>query len=197
MSRGPEKNFDPDIALDKAMTLFRENGYAATSLSDLLNAMGIGRKSLYDTFGSKRALFLKAIEHYSDTVVADLSDSLNNPSEPALENIRSTMRKLSNEHSQKNSSGCLLGVSMAQFRTDDTEVSSVLRSHMGRVEKAYSRAFERAQAEGDLSPHTNVTNLARLFMSIHQGLALIGRVSDSNDVQAGIVEGALATLDAS
>ena len=59
MSRGPDKQFDPEIALDKAMQLFWAKGYAATGLSELLETMGIGRKSLYDTFGNKRALYIK------------------------------------------------------------------------------------------------------------------------------------------
>ena len=55
MARGPDKQFDPEIALDKAMQLFWAKGYAATGLNELLATMEIGRKSLYDTFGNKRA----------------------------------------------------------------------------------------------------------------------------------------------
>ena len=94
------------------------------------------------------------------------------------------------------SPGCLLGVSMAQFRTDDGEMAAVLRQHMEHVEHAYHQAFAKAQTEGDLKPTTNVQNLARLFMSAHQGLVLIGRVTETPDLPCGIVEGALAVLDA-
>jgi TetR/AcrR family transcriptional repressor of nem operon len=69
MSRGSEKQFDPDIALAKAMEVFWARGYEAASLSKLLELMGIGKKSLYDTFGNKRSLFLKALDHYTLTVV--------------------------------------------------------------------------------------------------------------------------------
>ncbi len=55
MSRGPAKQFDPHEALGKAMQLFWAKGYAATGLAELQEQMGIGRKSLYDTFGNKRA----------------------------------------------------------------------------------------------------------------------------------------------
>jgi len=57
MSRGPEKQFDPEVALEKAMEVFWAQGYEAASLSQLLKCMEIGRKSLYDTFGNKRSLF--------------------------------------------------------------------------------------------------------------------------------------------
>jgi TetR/AcrR family transcriptional repressor of nem operon len=195
MARGPDKQFDPEIALDKAMQLFWANGYAATGLNELLAAMEIGRKSLYDTFGNKRTLYIKALDRYSRTVVSEIHRALNNPDRPALENVRAVMRDLAAENARPMSPGCLLGVSMAQFRTDDAEMAEVLRQHMQRVERAYYTAFAKAQADGELKPTTNVRNLARLFMSAHQGLTLIGRVSETQAVPRGIVDGALAVLE--
>ncbi len=195
MTRGPDKQFDPEIALDKAMQLFWAKGYAATGLNELLETMEIGRKSLYDTFGNKRALFIKALDRYSQTVVGEIYRRLNNPDRPALENVRAVMRNIAAMNSKPMSPGCLLGVSMAQFRVDDAEMAAILRKHMQRVERAYYKAFARAQAEGDLKPTTNVRNLARLFMSAHQGLVLIGRVTKTQEVPRGIVDGALAVLE--
>ena len=95
---------------------------SATGLSELLETMGIGRKSLYDTFGNKRALFVKALDRYSRIVVGEIHRELNNLDRPALENVRAVMRDLAAKHSKAMSPGCLLGVSMAQVRTDDTEM---------------------------------------------------------------------------
>jgi TetR/AcrR family transcriptional repressor of nem operon len=195
MTRGPDKQFDPEIALDKAMGLFWAKGYAATGLSELLETMEIGRKSLYDTFGSKRALYILALDRYSRTTVREIHRALNNPARPALENVRAVMDDMAAINSKPMSPGCLLGVSMAQFRTDDGEMAAVLRKHMARVEEAYHKAFAKAQADGALKPTTNVRNLARLFMSAHQGLTLIGRVTETQDLPRGIVDGALAVLE--
>ncbi len=195
MTRGPDKQFDPEIALDKAMQLFWARGYAATGLNELLETMEIGRKSLYDTFGNKRALFIKALDRYSETIVSEIYRRLNDPDRPALENVRAVMRDIAAKNSKPMSPGCLLGVSMAQFRTDDAEMAGVLRKHMQRVENAYHKALARAQAEGDLKPTTNVRNLARLFMSAHQGMVLIGRVTETQEVPRGIVDGMLAVLE--
>ena len=195
MTRGPDKQFDPDVALDKAMHLFWAKGYASAGLTELLATMGISRKSLYDTFGNKRALYIAALYLYSQTIVAALARELSNPNKPALENVRTVMRALAAEHSEPMSQGCLLGVSMGQFRMDDEEMSEVLRKHMEFVEGAYYEAFARAQADGDLKPNTDIRNLARLFMSAQQGLALIGRVTETSAVPLGIAEGALAVLE--
>ena len=196
MTRGPDKQFDPEIALERAMQLFWAKGYAATGLNELLESMGIGRKSLYDTFGNKRALYIAALQRYSQTVVGELYRRLNDPDRPALDNVRAVMRDLATEHSRPLSQGCLLGVSMGQFRTDDAEMAEIIRNHMVRVERAYYKAFARAQADGALKLETNVRNLARLFMSAHQGLTLIGRVTTTPTVPRGIVDGALAALEA-
>ncbi len=194
MTRGPAKQFDPDVALDKAMQLFWSNGYAGTGLTELQQVMGIGRKSLYDTFGNKRSLFLKALDRYSKTIVRDLTGKLNDPDHAPLENVRAVMQAYAAECAQPMSQGCFLGVAMSQIRTDDNELAKVLRDHLLRVERAYHDAFAHAQERGELGADVNVRNLARLFVSAHQGLALIGRVSETPDLPDGIVEGALAAL---
>src|SRR6202011_688874 len=62
------KQFDRDEVLDRAMAAFWTRGYEATSIDDLVQATGIGRGSLYGTFGDKRQLFLAALDHYWNTV---------------------------------------------------------------------------------------------------------------------------------
>lgn len=195
MTRGPDKQFDPDVALEAAMQLFWAKGYAATGLTELLEVMGIGRKSLYDTFGSKRALFIRALDRYSQTVVSEIFGVLKNPDRPVLENVRVVLREMAEECARPLSRGCLLGVSMAQFRTDDIEMAGALRRHLQRVERAYHAAFSAARDAGELKPSTNVRTLAQLFMSAHQGLVLIGRVTEKPELPRGIVEGAFAVLE--
>ncbi len=92
------------------------------------------------------------------------------------------------------STGCLLGVSMAQFRTNDAEMAEVLRHHIKGVEEAFYKIFRRAQDVGELDENMNIRDLARLYMGIAQGLALIGRVQDTPAVPRSIVNAALAML---
>jgi TetR/AcrR family transcriptional repressor of nem operon len=194
MSRGPDKQFDPEMALETAMDLFWEKGFAATGMTELQARMGIGRKSLYDTFGNKRQLFIKALQYYSDSVVHKLFGELDQPGSP-LGNVRHLMRMVQEQHSRPESNGCMLGVGMAQFRSDDEEMAAILRRHMKGVEEAYYKTFRRAQEAGELKDETNIRDLARLYVGIHQGLALIGRVQESPAVPRSIVNAALATLE--
>src|SRR5215469_9391091 len=70
------KTFNPDRALDKAMRLFWRSGYENTSLEALMKEMGIARQSLYDTFGDKRGLYMKALAHYRDQTNAEMQKML-------------------------------------------------------------------------------------------------------------------------
>jgi len=193
MSRGPDKQFDPQVALGKAMQLFWEKGYASTGLAELQKLMGIGRKSLYDTFGNKRELFIKCLQLYSDTEVRYILSVLSKDGSP-LGNVRKLLRALQQQHSKPESCGCLLGVSMAQCSTDDTDMAEVLRHHIKRVEDAFYMTFKQAQDMGELDSKTNIRDIARLYLGIAQGMALIGRVQDSPAVPRSIVDAALETL---
>jgi TetR/AcrR family transcriptional repressor of nem operon len=193
MSRGPDKQFDPEEALEKAMQLFWAKGYASTGLAELQELMGIGRKSLYDTYGNKRQLFIKALQLYSDTMVRQVFSELNKEGSP-LGNIRRLMGMLQ-EHALPGSKGCLFGVSMAQCRIDDVELAGVLRRHMKGIEEALYKTFKRAQEAGELDGKTNIRDLARLYMGILQGLFLVGRVQADAAVSRSIVNAALAALE--
>jgi TetR/AcrR family transcriptional repressor of nem operon len=193
VSRGPDKQFDPEVALAKAMEVFWARGYEAASLSELLEHMGIGRKSLYDTFGNKRALFLQALEHYAHTMIKSIRTQLSAPGSP-LAHLRGVLRELQSMHAVPGSKGCMLGTNIADFDTSDHEMASILRGYLREVEEAFYRAVLRAQHAGELSPELNPRDVARMLLCTTQGMALIGRVLDEEAVLKGAVEATLALL---
>src|SRR5690606_2006768 len=73
---GRELTFDRDEKLKQAMRLFWAKGYEATSMQELVDALGINRFSLYDTYGDKRTLFLEALERYGESVMKRLVEPL-------------------------------------------------------------------------------------------------------------------------
>ena len=89
------KTFDPSVALEQAMAVFWLKGYEATSMQDLVEAMGINRASLYATFGDKRQLFLAAIAHYDATVVRPAMAPLEAPGAAKAEIIQHFQRAVS------------------------------------------------------------------------------------------------------
>jgi TetR/AcrR family transcriptional regulator, transcriptional repressor for nem operon len=193
MSRGPDKQFDRDVALAKAMQVFWARGYEAASLSQLLEQMGIGRKSLYDTFGNKRSLFFKALEHYAKTQIKSMREQLLQAGSP-LANLERVLKTLLQVHSQPGSHGCLLGTSIADFDTSDAEVAARLRHYLQETEDAYYIAVSRAQKAGEISATANPRDLARMLLCTTQGMALLGRVQDNETLLNSTVEATMALL---
>lgn len=192
MSRGPNKTFEPEMVLAKAMEVFWARGYQAAGLTELLQNMGISRKSMYDTFGNKQALFLKALEHYAQTNLRSIKEQLSVPGSP-LRNIEQLLQDMQKTHGQSGSKGCLLGTCTADFDTSDVEIAPVLRSYFNRLENIFFEAISRAIAAGELSQEVNPRDLARMLLCTTQGMALVGRVLDSETIPQSVV---LATIKA-
>ena len=196
MRPGPAKSFDPEVALERARDLFWRHGYDGTGIGELEQVLGIGRKSLYDTFGSKRALYLRAIEHYADTVIQRICDGLDEPRNEPLENLARVLGKLQEHHGTAGGIGCLLGVAMAQAGSDDAELAELLRGYLRRLEAAFERTLKSARDGGAVDARVNAKDAARNLVALTQGMALLGRVSDSATVQRSIVRAALQALRA-
>lgn len=196
MTPGPSKNFDPEKALETARNVFWRNGYEGTGIRDLEAELGIGRKSLYDTFGSKRELYLRSIEQYTDTVIARMCRGLEDPRHTPMANLERVLGKLQEHHGSKGSLGCLLGVAMAQTESKDEELASLVRTSLARLELAFERTIRGAQLEGEILEDVKPKDIARHFVALTQGMALLGRVTKTPTVQRSIVRAALQALRA-
>jgi TetR/AcrR family transcriptional repressor of nem operon len=175
------------------MEVFWERGYEAASLAELLKNMGISRKSMYDTFGNKQSLFLKALEHYAQTELRSIREQLLAPGS-TMSNIEQLLYSWQQAHGKLDSKGCLLGTSTANFKTSDVEIAPILRSYFVRLENIYYEAIALAQVAGELNPQANPRDLARLLLCTTQGMALVGRVLDSETILQSVVSTTIKAL---
>lgn len=194
MTRGPGKQFDTDVALEKAMNVFWQHGYEAASLSELLRQMGIGKKSLYDTFGNKQSLFLKALEHYANITIGDIRDRLSADGSP-LANLKRLLRHWQAVNGRPGSCGCMLGTNIADFNTDDAAIAQIMRAYLQQVEDTFAATLVRAQSLGEISPEADPRNLARLLLCTVQGMALLSRVMCDETMLKGAVDAAISLLE--
>src|SRR5262245_40180963 len=193
MAPGPAKAFDPDEALERARDLFWRRGYDGSGISEFEQQLGIGRKSLYDTFGSKRELYLKALRHYADTIIARICARLEDEHGQAIDNLEHVLERLQSHHGSGESLGCLLGVAIAQVDRDDAELVEILRSYVQRMELAVERTVRRAQAEGALRADLRPKDVAENLVALTQGMALLGRIH-SRSSRSGSVRAVLQGL---
>lgn len=133
---GRPRGFDAGLALEAALRLFRRQGYEATSLDALTQAMGIGRSSLYACFGSKRGVLLAALARYSEAALAALAARAEAaPEAPARAMIEALADARGGPH------GCLLVNCITELAPHDAEVAALGRRHFEAIELRLARAL--------------------------------------------------------
>jgi AcrR family transcriptional regulator len=168
---GRPREFDVDEALDRALMVFWAKGYEGTSLSDLTEAMGITRPSLYAAFGNKEALFRKAFDRYVASRADFWNTALNAPTsrevvERLLRGTADLMTGKDNPH------GCLTVQGALACGEDADCIRQELVARRAEGEAALRQRFERAVADGDLPADSNPADLARYIATVSQGMAV-------------------------
>ncbi|MCL1123549.1 TetR/AcrR family transcriptional regulator [Shewanella surugensis] len=170
-SVGRPRTFDLEQALEKALDVFWRKGYEGTSLTDLTQAMGINKPSLYSAFGNKEQLFLKAIDLYEQRPCGYFLPALEQKTaynvalfmlEGAAENLTNT------EHPQ----GCIIVQSALACSESGTSVKEALINRRRENEEKLCQRFIRAREEGDLKEDTDPEVLAKYLVTVLQGMAV-------------------------
>ncbi|MGW2618173.1 TetR/AcrR family transcriptional regulator [Streptomyces sp. NPDC001500] len=190
------KEFDPDAALQSALELFWRRGYEATSLTDLVEHLGVGRASLYATFGSKHALYLKALDRYAETRDAALLAELSRPG-PALPAVRAVVRRFAAEAASPDVrlNGCLVTNTAAELAPHDPAAARRVELSWEHVETLLHSALVRARAQGELPEERDPRALARMLLVLLQGVRIVGKASDDPARLRDAAEQALTLLD--
>ncbi|MGY0023881.1 TetR/AcrR family transcriptional regulator [Streptomyces sp. cg35] len=190
------KEFDPDAALRAALELFHRRGYEATSMADLVEHLGIGRASIYATFGNKHALYLKALDRYTEStdprVLAELSVG-----GPALPAVRALVRRFAAEATADDQRllGCLVTNTAAELGPHDAEAARRVERSWEHIETVLHSALARARAQGELPADRDPRALARLLLVLMQGIRVVGKASQDTARVRDAAEQALALLD--
>jgi len=187
------KGFDPERALAKAMGVFWRLGYENASTETLMKAMGIARQSLYDTFGDKRALYLKALAYYRDRTNGDMQRMLE--AAPSVkEGFATLLFGLAAETREQHERGCLLLSANLQRDTRDAVIADFLRDNQDRVEAIFVEALRRAQTRGELSRTHKPAALAHFFVVTIQGMRTTARLTSDRKALEQVARIALAVF---
>lgn len=171
------KEFDPDAALDAALELFWERGYEATTMADLVEHLGVGRASLYATFGNKHELYLKALHRYLRTRSPDPIEALSQPG-PALPAVRALVELYAEEGvADVRRRGCMIVNAAAELLPKDPVVTRFVEANWAALETALTSALIRARAQGELPADADPVALARFLLVVLQGLRIMAKGS--------------------
>jgi AcrR family transcriptional regulator len=168
---GRPRAFDMNTALEKALEVFWRKGYDGTSLSDLTEAMGINKPSLYAAFGNKEQLFLKAIELYESRPCAFFLPALEKPTAyQVAEHMLYGAATNMTDHSHPQ--GCVVVQgALSCSEAAATVKEALIRRRLEGQQKLRQR-FERAKQEHDLPASVDAETLARYLGTVLQGMAI-------------------------
>jgi len=167
------KSFEPEIALEKAQSLFWELGYDATSISALEKRMGINRFSIYETFGDKKALFLQCLEAYSQDMKAGNLALLRDPG--GLDGIRQFLTRMVDGPPAARRRGCFMMNSLVEISGRDADVSRIVDTHFRLVERSLRRAVDEAKSRGEVAPGVATVDAARTLLALAHGALSLGK----------------------
>jgi AcrR family transcriptional regulator len=170
---GRTRAFDTDVAVDQALEVFWRKGYEGTSLSDLTEALGINRPSLYAAFGNKEGLFQRALDRYLEGPGAAVREALDAPSARAV--VERLLQVYADApRNPERPRGCLLVQGALACSEESAAIRSDLARHRAAGEAALCARLTRAQAAGDPLPEGSPADLARQVWAVLYGMAVLG-----------------------
>jgi TetR/AcrR family transcriptional regulator, transcriptional repressor for nem operon len=188
------RQFDEEKIIAAVRDLFWCQGYAATSLDDLMRVTGLGKGSIYGAFGDKRNLFLAVLRVYADERVVHARERLNSD-KPAIERLRDLFRmREKRKRSPAPCPGCFLFNSTTELALHDPEVRKISTRIYAAIEQLLIETAERAKKDGDLPKEVDASELGRLLLAVSLGLTFLEKTGiDSRDL-LGITGGARRLL---
>ena len=189
------KDFDEQEVLNKAVNIFWLKGYTGTSMQDLVDGLGISRSSLYDTYGDKHTLFLKALESYQCsnsgrfTQIVDDNLSARDTIKKMLEFI---VCELLSDKSQK---GCFMVNAEVEVALHDKEVSEMIQKNDQQVEETFFQVIKQGQDSGEIATSRDARALARFLFNTVKGMQVMVKSTTERTVFEDIISLAVSVLD--
>lgn len=189
------RKFDPDDLLEHATQAFWAKGYKGTSIQDLVDATGVNRGSLYNTFGDKAGLFAAVMERYAERSAAQglIEAARDGPPRKTIRLFFKNLHKRA-KHDALNR-GCLMTNTAAELANRDEHIAWWMRDNLGALEDAFTLIIRRGQKKGEINPAKKARPLARFLVGVTQGILVIAKANPDPEIIRDIVKNALGSLD--
>ena len=188
------KDFDENEVLSKAIRLFWHKGYNGTSMQDLVDGLGISRSSLYDTYGDKHALYIKALESYQNSSGNQMCNIINNtPS--AKEAIKQLLefitRNMLNDEQHK---GCFMVNAGVEVAPHDAEVNDLLCKNEQQLEEVFYKAIKKGQDSGEITTSQDAMALTRFISNTVKGIQVSAKSTTDKAFFDDIIQTSMSVL---
>jgi TetR/AcrR family transcriptional regulator, copper-responsive repressor len=193
--RGRPRAYEPDVALGQALNLFRQGGFAATSLDDLSAATGMNRPSLYGAFGDKRELYIKSYQRYRDDARAATVEIFRQemPIRQRLERIYGVALDIY-LGGAVGPTGCFTVMTAGSEAVADPDIRAMVLDALSELDKAFASCFRRAKEKGELAEDADPAVLGQLASAAIHTLAVRSRAGVPRKELEAIMRGALDVM---
>ncbi|HFZ8995927.1 TPA: TetR family copper-responsive transcriptional repressor ComR [Citrobacter freundii] len=187
--RGRPKVFDREAALDKAMTLFWQHGYEATSLSDLVEATGAKAPTLYAEFTNKEGLFRAVLDRYISRFAAKYEAQLFCEEKSVEMALKDYFTAVATCFTSKDTpAGCFMINTSATLAAASRDIASTVKSRHAMQEKTLAEFLRQRQERGEMPSHCNPQRLAEYLNCVLQGMSISAREGASLEKLLQITE---------
>ncbi len=189
---GRVKQFDEQVVLDKAMQIFWEKGYEKTSMQDLVDHMGIHRRSIYDTFGDKHELFLKSLDCYEFRLNQIINQQVKQDMtiKEKLETLFLSVSSVNNESPK----GCLIVNSAAELSLLDEPIKKKIQELFDKSEMYLYQLLVEAMKKGEISKDKNLQELASYLHNAWVGIRVLAKTANDQAKLHTIVKTTLSVI---
>jgi AcrR family transcriptional regulator len=187
VTRGRPREFDPEVALTAALEIFWRRGYEGASISELTEAMGITRPSLYACFGNKETLFRKALDLYERDKLCYMRSALDAPTARGV--AEKLLRGgLALQCSESDPHGCLGVISTVACGVEAESIRSEVIARRASSSAALVERLQQAQDDGDFPATIRPAALATYLSAVLQGMSVQAASGAGKDVLEELVE---------
>jgi AcrR family transcriptional regulator len=192
-ARGRPREFDIGDALDKAVRVFSERGYHATSIGDLTAAMELASGSIYKAFKDKRAVLLAAFDRYKATRNEQIRRAADTP-KCGRDRLRDVLVSyVESSQGPEGRRGCLVVGCTVELATLDPVIAARVSDSLKKNEAFLADLIRQGQRDGSIPTRVSPENTARLLVCLTQGLRVVGKTGRKLEA-ATLVDIAMKTL---
>lgn len=191
------REFDMEEVLEQAKEAFWANGYEATSMADLMQAMGLNKGSIYQAFGDKHSLFIKTLQSYTNQVYGQFKEVFAGAETP-YRGMEALLTEVLVEFAagQRQRKGCFSTNTLVELAPHDEEVKSVLTHQKRRIEKLLAEEIRQGQQDGDFRSDIDAEDLAVAANVLISGIMADCKTGENKGRTATVIETFLKTLTA-
>jgi len=165
------KRYQRNELLDKAVEIFRKQGFSGTSATDLTKGMGINPKSMYAEFGSKQGLFDAALEHYHSEHLSRVLANLTTE-DATIEDIKTSFQHYANATKGRfRGLGCLMCNTAVERAALDPDSAVHVDHYFDRFTRAFEAALIRSRDEGAMADNVNIPDVAGYLTTCMVGIS--------------------------